>query len=353
MKSIKENYKNPMFSDGYISVADILLVLAKNLKLILLLPILLVVVALIYAFFFSEPLYKSTSKIMSSSTGSSFSQATGLAAQFGISLPTENSEPKWAYPEIIKSRALAKSVLEKEFFTNKIGSNQKLLAILTDDLAKSFSNMEKRKSIGAKRLLNMVDISEDMKTSIITLSVSAFEPKFSKDINNAIINELDLHQRSYNKTRTSEARFFIEERIISVEKELVLAEESLKNFRDRNRRIQNSPALQLEQQRLLREVTVLQEVFTTLKQQLEMTKIEEVKDSDYVIIIDPPSVPLEKSNPSIKFTLIMTMLFGLALSILVAFIKQFYGEQTKEERAKLEEAKLLSKENIYKILNLK
>ena len=62
---------------------------------------------------------------MSSSTGSSFSQATGLAAQFGISLPTENSEPKWAYPEIIKSRALAKSVLEKEFFTNKIGSNQK------------------------------------------------------------------------------------------------------------------------------------------------------------------------------------------------------------------------------------
>ena len=49
----------------------------------------------------------------------------------------------------------------------------------------------------------------------------------------------------------------------------------------------------------------------------------------------------------------MTMLFGLALSILVAFIKQFYGEQTKEERAKLEEAKLLSKENIYKILNLK
>ena len=160
--------------------------------------------------------------------------------------------------------------------------------------------MEKRKSIGAKRLLNMVDISEDMKTSIITLSVSAFEPKFSKDINNAIINELDLHQRSYNKTRTSEARFFIEERIISVEKELVLAEESLKNFRDRNRRIQNSPALQLEQQRLLREVTVLQEVFTTLKQQLEMTKIEEVKDSDYVIIIDPPSVPLEKIKSKYK-----------------------------------------------------
>ena len=44
---------------------------------------------------------------------------------------------------------------------------------------------------------------------------------------------------------------------------------------DRNRRIENSPSLQLEQQRLGREVTVLTGVFTTLKQQLETTKIEE------------------------------------------------------------------------------
>ena len=59
---------------------------------------------------------------------------------------------------------------------------------------------------------------------------------------------------------------------------------------DRNRRIENSPALQLEQQRLNREVIVLTGVFTTLKQQLETTKIEEVKESDYVIILDPPEI---------------------------------------------------------------
>ena len=44
----------------------------------------------------------------------------------------------------------------------------------------------------------------------------------------------------------------------------------------RNRRIENSPALQLEEQRLSREVAVLTGVFTTLKQQFETTKIEEV-----------------------------------------------------------------------------
>ena len=48
------------------------------------------------------------------------------------------------------------------------------------------------------------------------------------------------------------------------------AEENLKVFMARNRRIENSPALQLEEQRLSREVAVLTGVFTTLKQQLAL-----------------------------------------------------------------------------------
>jgi len=65
-----------------------------------------------------------------------------------------------------------------------------------------------------------------------------------------------------------------------------------------NRRpdLENSPALQLEQQRLTRKIAVLTGVFTTLKQQLETTKIEEVKQSDYVVVLDPPEAPLVVSQ---------------------------------------------------------
>ena len=117
-----------------------------------------------------------------------------------------------------------------------------------------------------------------------------------------MIKELDSHQRKYNKTKTSNTKKFIEERINSTKNELISAEEKLRVFMDRNRRIENSPALQLEQgrERLGREVTVLTGVFTTLKQQYETTKIEEVKESDYVVVIDPPEsllkdLSLEKS----------------------------------------------------------
>ena len=39
--------------------------------------------------------------------------------------------------------------------------------------------------------------------------------------NQALIEELDSHQRKYNKGKASEAKQFIEERIINTEKELI------------------------------------------------------------------------------------------------------------------------------------
>ena len=89
---------------------------------------------------------------------------------------------------------------------------------------------------------------------------------------------------------------------------------------DRNRRIENSPTLLLEQQRLNREVTVLTGVFTTLKQQLETTKIEEVKESEYVIILDKPEVPLLRSKPQRTKMVIMSGVFGILLGIFAGII---------------------------------
>ena len=104
---------------------------------------------------------------------------------------------------------------------------------------------------------------------------------------------------------------------------------------DRNRRIENSPALQLERQRLTREVTVLTGVFTTLKQQYETTKIEEVKESDYVVILDPPEVPLIRSKPRKKKMVILAGLLGIALGIGIAFVLGYIRNTEEEEKEKI------------------
>ena len=119
---------------------------------------------------------------------------------------------------------------------------------------------------------------------------------------------------------------------------------------DRNRRIENSPALQLKQQRLTREVTVLTGVFTTLKQQLETTKIEEVKESDYVITLDPPEIPLERSKPKKKMMVILAGMFGIGLGIVLSFINEYLRSREKEEMEKIIEIKSIVLKNIMDLI---
>jgi tyrosine-protein kinase Etk/Wzc len=337
-------------AEDSVSISDVILVLARQLKVIILVPIFFCFVGVIYALFLATPIFTSTAKIMSSSTsGGGMLQAAGLAAQFGISVPSIQNEQKWAYPEIIRSRTLARSLLKRKFDTIKFGPSKKLKNILTHNKDYSEIGLNIQEVEAVDKLLSMIGISEDLKTGIITLSIDAEEAELAFEVNSMLIEELDSHQQKYNKTKTSEAKRFIEERIIDVEKKLIESEEDLKVFNDRNRRIGNSPGLQLEQQRLSREVAVLIGVFTTLKQQLETTKIEEVKDSDYVIVFDPPEVPLEKSRPKRKNIVILAGFLGLGFGLFIALTREYLFRFQKEENIKIEEIKTLVWKNFSEI----
>jgi len=160
------------------------------------------------------------------------------------------------------------------------------------------------------------------------------------------MEELDKHQRHYNARKTKETRQFIDERLLATKAELEITEEALKLFRERNRSIFESPQLQLEQERLGRDVAVLIGIFTTLKQQLETAKIEEIKESDYVIILDPPDIPLYPDKPKKKQMVILAGFLGIGLGMILAFIKEFVRNRDEEEREKLSKVKSLIIKNI-------
>ena len=63
--------------------------------------------------------------------------------------------------------------------------------------------------------------------------------------------------------------------IAAVKGDLESSEQTLKAFNEQNRQI-SSPALQLEQERLARDVEIQKGIYLTLKQQFELAKIEEV-----------------------------------------------------------------------------
>ncbi len=344
---ISERLEKSYIEEETILMTDIILALARHIKIVVIVPVILCLISIVYVLFIAKPTFVSNAKIMSSASSGSSGQAVGLAAQFGINISSGQSDTKWVYPEIIKSRIMAKAVLNRKYNTNEFGQGKSLLQILTygnDDPKYSLDTLE---SMAVKSLISMIDVSEDIGTGILTLDISASEPSLAAEINKAFIEELDAHQRRYNKAKTSDTKKFIEERILDTEKELMAAEEYLKVFMDRNRRIENSPSLQLEQQRLGREVTVLTGVFTTLKQQLETTKIEEVKESDYVIVVDPPNIPIFPSKPKKRMIVILAGFFGIGLGAFLAFVFDYSKKSDKETKKKIKEAKSLFLKNIY------
>jgi uncharacterized protein involved in exopolysaccharide biosynthesis len=336
------------YEEDTISLSDILLVLAKQLKLLIITPLVFGVITAFYVLFMVGPTYVSSAKIMSSSGGSSTSQLQGLAAQFGVAVPGGSEGAQWVYPEIVKSRTLAKSVLKRKFDTEKYGPQKSLLQILTYGDEEPTVSIDTLEIHGANALIGMIEI--ESQGSFYNLSVSTFEPQFAADLCAVLIEELDRHQRAYKTEKVKETRLFIEGRIVDVQKELEEAEEALKDFVDRNRQIQGSPALLLEQQRLTREASVLTGVFTTLKQQLEMTKIDEVKESTLVQVLDPPEAPLYRDKPKRKLSVLLSLILGFGFAVVVAFIKEYASNSDDEEKGKLREITELTKSNIADLI---
>ena len=75
---------------------------------------------------------------------------------------------------------------------------------------------------------------------------------------------------------------------------------------------------------LEREVMVLTSVITTLKQYLETSKIEEVRKSDYAILIDRTEISIERSFPNFKLIILVTFIFSFCISSAYVLSKAFH-----------------------------
>ena len=112
------------------------------------------------------------------------------------------------------------------------------------------NNKEKLFSNSVDAFINMIDVSEDKDSGIFTIKITSEEPDLSYELNAGLIEEIKLHHENISKQRHNKTLHFIMGRIEDTAKELQNAK-SLRDFRGRNRRIENSPVL-LEEERLSR-----------------------------------------------------------------------------------------------------
>jgi len=147
------------------------------------------------------------------------------------------------------------------------------------------------------------------------------------------VMELEQFIIKINTTKAAENTKFIESRLAETLSTLEKKELDLKNYRVSNKRIENSPERQLEQGILLRELKVQEEIYLTLKKEMEISKIEEVKSLPLIQILDQATVPTEKSKPKRRIIMLSGLITSFLLGVLLVVINIQIENITSEEKS--------------------
>lgn len=274
--------------------------------------------------------FRSTATLLPETEKSKLASLGGLsdlAALAGVNVGGNGSFAK-LYPTIVKGEAVLRNVIYAQYQTEEFPIPVDLIKYWEIEEA----TPERDYETALKVLREGLEVSSDNKTNVVTIAIETPEPALSAAIVNNVTNELDAFIRTKQTTNAGEQRRWIEDRLEQVTKDLGRSEDVLKEFREKNRRVGDSPQLLLEQGRLLREVEINSTLYTELKKQFEIAKIEEIKNIPIINIMDPGRPAGRKSNP--KRSMIVAVVFFVSFLSSSAYVLGIakYGAKLNELR---------------------
>jgi uncharacterized protein involved in exopolysaccharide biosynthesis len=264
------------------------------------------------------------------------STVSGLAAQFGLSLP--NADPSQSpafYEDLLHSRELLAEVVDSTFVV-RTGQRESRGA-LTDLLQARGRSPALRREAAIKRLGHLISTSTDAKTGVVHLNAKFKQPELAEQVNRLLLSLLNRFNLITRQSQASAERAFTERRLEQVRGDLNRAEDVLRTFNQQNRDIRNSPELSLQQDRLNREVLLRQQVYSTLAQAYEQAKIEEVRDTPALTVLQTPEIPVKPNSRYLVLFVLAALMLGAILGLLVAMAREALRNAKRIGGAELEE----------------
>ncbi len=359
-----------------ISLLDMAIVLAKNKRLVLGLPLVMGLAAFAASYVLPN-WYAATARILppqqQSTSATMLSQLGPLAGLAGASLGIKN--PSDLYIGMLKSRTIADAVIQR-FDLMKLYDE--------DTLYDTRKELEKR-----------VTIASSNRENIIAIEVEDKDPKRAASMANAYVEELNKLTETVAVTEAAQRRVFFEQQLVSAKEHLAEAEmvlrrtqestgliklddqgkaiienvarllgqvavkevqltamrsyatsmnpdlirvqQELAGLRDQLARVEKErtskegnifvptgkvPAAGLEYLRNLRDVKYHETIFELIAKQYELAKIDEAKEGSIVQFIDRAVEPDKKSRPRRILIASLTVLVSLFLAVAAVFVKE-------------------------------
>nr|MBI1230093.1 exopolysaccharide biosynthesis protein [Cytophagales bacterium] len=165
-----------------------------------------------------------------------------------------------------------------------------------------------------KRLEKQLSITPNEKEGFVTLSFTLPEPMMAAQMAQFSQELLQNEVIAFKISNAREQLKFTEARFVEKKDEFEQIQARLSNFRERNQNIA-SAAMQNQLQRLEAEYNFAFGIYTELAKQLEQAKLQVAKDTPIFSVIQPATIPSEKSAPNRSIILIVFVVLGVIVGV--------------------------------------
>jgi uncharacterized protein involved in exopolysaccharide biosynthesis len=253
----------------------------------------------------------------------------GIAGGLGLGTGKEYS-PQF-YADLLTSDPVLSAVIHRRYAVadSPTGQPQTYIEIQSYDSKPPLEADE----AAMRELRRWTAARADVRTNIVSLSVTSRTPNLSRDLATAMIDALDSLNVAFRQQQSHELREYFQGRVDDAQRGLDSAETALRTFLERNRSTENSPLLKFEQTQLTRRADLKQAVYTTVVQQYEEAKLQEARNVPVLTVLAAPNIPAKKSGPPRRLIVLTGFLIGLLTALGIGWTREVF------QRARLAESR--------------
>ena len=235
----------------------------------------------------------------------------GLAAQFGVALPSEQaSQSPQFYADLLLSAELLARLTGCQVRPGDANEAETLLEYLRPGKG----HEDERRERAVRRLrVDLISVPS-ARSGTIAVHYSDHDRSVSFAVIGCALKLVDEYNQQTRRTTASAERRFTEGRFVIAEDSLRVAEQALQEFLSSNRAdLKSSPKLLFQYDRMNRRVQQSQELLNTVRQMLEQARLEEVRDTPAITVVEPPRMPALRDAGGVSRAAIIGLFLGAFL----------------------------------------
>jgi uncharacterized protein involved in exopolysaccharide biosynthesis len=255
------------------------------------------------------------------------STLSGVAAQFGLGLPTQGdaSRSPQFYVDLLRSRAVLSRVVEHPFaVAGPVGyAAGGPTVTLVDVFAKDDRTLAWRRDEAIRKLDKRMRVQVTDKTGVVTVSVTTQDAGLSQQVVQQLLAQVSLFNLETRRTQAGAERQFAERRLAEARSDLRRAENQLRTFLEANRELNFAPALQTERGRIADAISEQRQLVSSLTQSYEQARLDEVRDTPVITVMDAPERAARPEPQRLTVWTALGLLLGALVGLAVAYTREY------------------------------